>query len=150
MYRGLEIKSYAAIKHLDIVMADRSASGFDKIIGRNIRIQRIAKGITQTDLGDAIGITFQQVQKYEKGANRIGGGRLCEIASFLDVPIGNFFADVQSRPAAKSPNVLDLLTDPQSIRIVRAFAKISQPGIRLALVNLIEDIVTKMRAQLPR
>lgn len=146
MYRVFEIKSYAAIKYLDIVMADRSVSDFDKIIGRNIRIQRIANGITQADLGDAVGITFQQVQKYERGANRIGGGRLYEIASFLDVPIGNFFADIQLRPARKSTNVLDLMTDPQSIRIVQAFAKISQPGIRLALVNLIEDIVTKMRA----
>src|SRR3981081_2626558 len=63
----------------------------DKLVGQNIRIFRMAKGISQTELGNSVGVTFQQIQKYEKGANRVGSSRLAKIAAILKVPISHFF-----------------------------------------------------------
>src|SRR5579871_6767012 len=63
----------------------------DKLVGQNIRIFRTAKGISQTELGNSVGVTFQQIQKYEKGANRVGSSRLAKIGAVLKVPISAFF-----------------------------------------------------------
>ena len=64
-------------------MAGRGPDAVDKLVGRNIRVLRLAKGLSQTELADALGITFQQVQKYEKGTNRVGSGRLLKISGVL-------------------------------------------------------------------
>ena len=68
-------------------MRKRGPQGVDKIVGRNIRIYRLAKGLSQTDLANKLGITFQQIQKYEKGTNRVGSGRLFEISTILGVSV---------------------------------------------------------------
>ena len=65
------------------MMTRKGPDSIDRIVGRNIRIYRLQKGLTQTDLADELGLTFQQVQKYEKGTNRVGSGRLLKIATFL-------------------------------------------------------------------
>jgi transcriptional regulator with XRE-family HTH domain len=71
----------------------------DRLVGQNIRVFRTARGISQTELGDAIGVSLQQVQEFEDGANRVGSRRLFEIAEILGVPIGRLF-DVEAPPAA--------------------------------------------------
>ena len=68
-----------------------ATTSVDEYVGLKLKIKRSAMGITQNELGDMIGITFQQIQKYEKGANRIGAGRLFEFATILNVPISYFF-----------------------------------------------------------
>src|SRR5438132_520204 len=72
-------------------MATRKPDPIDIEVGQRIRIQRLASGMSQTDLGEQIGVTFQQVQKYEKGANRVGAERLTKIANVLEVPVESFF-----------------------------------------------------------
>ena len=72
-------------------MNRRRSSEADKIVGRNVRVYRLAKGLSQTQLGEQLGVTFQQVQKYENGTNRIGSGRLMQISRALEVPITAFF-----------------------------------------------------------
>ena len=71
-----------------------STNSFDEYVGMKIKLKRSSLGITQSELGDLIGVTFQQVQKYEKGANRIGAGKLYEIATILNVPISYFFEGI--------------------------------------------------------
>jgi transcriptional regulator with XRE-family HTH domain len=115
----------------------------DKIIAANIRINRHAGGISQTALGDALGITFQQVQKYEKGANRIGAGRLFQIADIFKVPVAAMYhgADVKRTgriTADRRPH--ELLTDPFTMRAAAAFARIKGPRIRLITLDLIEQL----------
>src|SRR5262245_13826982 len=110
----------------------------DKLVGKNIRIFRIAKGISQTELGDAVGVTFQQIQKYEKGANRVGSSRLAQIASVLDVPISRFFDNAVTAsdgPVAGSL-VTDLLISPYAVQMLKAFASLPNDKIRRSLVVL--------------
>ena len=72
-------------------MATRKPDPVDIEVGQRIKIQRLAAGLSQTELGESIGVTFQQVQKYEKGANRVGAGRLTQIARCLKIPVNTFF-----------------------------------------------------------
>ena len=90
-------------------MPGRRADGNDAIVGRNIRVHRLARTMSQTGLADAIGVTFQQVQKYEKGVNRVGSGRLVRIANALDVPVMTLLRGVPgaaARTADASPVAL--------------------------------------------
>jgi transcriptional regulator with XRE-family HTH domain len=127
----------------------RSPNSVDKLVGQNIRIFRTAKRLSQTELGNVIGVTFQQLQKYEKGTNRIGSGRLSQIADALDVPISRFFEGA-TRPAEPrtgsknnpktGPVVTDLLSDRYAVQTLQAFSKIDSPKLRRAVLKLIESI----------
>src|SRR5258708_12298781 len=90
----------------------------DKLVGQNIRIFRTAKGISQTELGNSVGVTFQQIQKYEKGANRVGSSRLAKIAVVLQVPVSHFFDNSASAtdPPPPRPLAPNLLTPPQPLQ----------------------------------
>src|SRR5690348_1507474 len=74
-------------------MAKTGPDPIDVEVGRRIRLQRLARGLSQTELGNELGVTFQQVQKYEKGANRVGAGRLSRIAEALDVSVSQLLGD---------------------------------------------------------
>jgi transcriptional regulator with XRE-family HTH domain len=114
----------------------------DKLVGQNIRIFRMAKGISQTELGNSVGVTFQQIQKYEKGANRVGSSRLAKIAVILKVPISCFFDNAASGsdgPVA-GPVVTDLLISPYAVQMLKAFAKLPSDKLRRSLVVLTESI----------
>jgi transcriptional regulator with XRE-family HTH domain len=103
----------------------------DGIVGRNIRVYRLVKGLSQTQLADQLGLTFQQVQKYEKGKNRIGAGRLFEISKILDVPLLSMFEGSKVvRSKADRPSPFDLLADPLSLRLVQAFAEIAAERLK--------------------
>jgi transcriptional regulator with XRE-family HTH domain len=115
-------------------MTKKKPSPRDEEIGRRIRTRRLSIGMSQTVLGDKLGITFQQVQKYEKGVNRIGSGRLEELAQILGVPVGYFFDDEPS--AADTRAVLNLANTAQTMRLLKAFSDIKSPETRQALVNL--------------
>jgi transcriptional regulator with XRE-family HTH domain len=120
----------------------KRAETADKFVGQNIRLFRKAKGLSQTQLGESIGVTFQQVQKYENGFNRVGSSRLVRIAATLDVPVQSLFDGIvpaQSRSAATA-SVGDLLGEPYALDMLKALSTIADPKIRRALVALTENV----------
>jgi transcriptional regulator with XRE-family HTH domain len=122
----------------------RSATRIDVTVGRNVRMWRIASGLSQARLGKRIGVSFQQLQKYESGANRIPTGRLVKIAAVLGVPVAVLFTG--DRGAEPSPALLALSSDSRSFRLAHAFAAIEQRALRLVLVRMVE----KLAAEAPR
>jgi transcriptional regulator with XRE-family HTH domain len=119
-------------------MVTKSTGPVDKLIGTRIRLQRTAIGMSQEKLGDILGITFQQIQKYEKGTNRVGAARLQAIADALGVPVSFFFEQRSSTGEASDANfgIQDLLTSKEGIELARAFLKIENPAMRRALVDM--------------
>ena len=123
-------------------MAKRSPLPIDVLVGQNIRICRLQKGLSQGELGRRIGVTFQQVQKYEKGANRVGASRLTQIAEVLGVPIPTLFDGAPSVGQAtpeQSPRYL--LAKPHSLRLLQGFDKIDNDATRLAVLHLVESLI---------
>jgi transcriptional regulator with XRE-family HTH domain len=124
----------------------RRPDPIDILIGRNIRIYRLSKQMSQAELGNGLGVTFQQVQKYEKGANRVGGARLFRLAQILDVPVQAFFKGASQTQAADSAHSAhDLIADAASIRLLQAFSTIHSPEIRHSLITLTEKLARQTR-----
>ncbi len=120
-------------------MTKKSPDGRDIEVGRRVRTFRLQRGMSQEKLADQLGITFQQVQKYEKGINRIGAGRLQRISEILDVPIADLYAP-QKRGSTVTGEVFELLDTAASLRLVRAYARIRDPGLKHAVTHLVEII----------
>ena len=116
----------------------RSVLAHDREIGKRIKARRLDLRMSQQALGNAIGLTFQQVQKYEKGMNRVGAGRLQQIAKILKVSPTYFFDDIARLNGGE--DLFALLDTSYSLRLVKAFAKISDQRIRQNAVELIESI----------
>jgi transcriptional regulator with XRE-family HTH domain len=120
----------------------------DVYVGARVRLRRTLLGMSQEKLGEAIGLTFQQVQKYERGANRIGSSRLYDLSRVLDVPIGFFFDDMPASIAASSPAQargmaeepssyeLDPMAKRETLELVRAYYKINDPQVRKRLFEM--------------
>src|SRR5690349_15848452 len=121
----------------------------DVEVGHRIRIERLSRGLSQTALANELGVTFQQVQKYEKGVNRVGAGRLTKIAEVLGVPVGTFFAgkelleSEQANDGGDASSPLKLLTVSGAFRLLRAYAEIEDSNLRRAIVDLVEQIKTQ-------
>jgi transcriptional regulator with XRE-family HTH domain len=122
-------------------MTPRGGDPRDAEIGLRVRTLRLQRGLSQTELGNLISVTFQQVQKYEKGANRISAGRLQHIAEVLGVPVSFFFAatDAQKPPPGDDVEFAFLQTE-GALRLARAYARIKHPALRLKLLRLTEAI----------
>jgi|SRR3984885_4545864 len=135
------------IKLEAVDLMQKSPQELDRIVGRNIRVYRLAQGLSQTELADQLGLTFQQVQKYEKGLNRVGAGRLFEISKILDVPLLSMF-EGSKVPQSKGgrPSPFDLLADPLSLRLVEAFSEIAEPRTRHSLVAFVESIIASHKS----
>lgn len=119
----------------------KSPSPIDRHIGTRIRMRRTLIGMSQEKLGEAIGLTFQQVQKYEKGTNRVGSGRLQEIGDILGVPVTYFFEGQEGERKPKDTNpvvqeIEDFLSHKDSLELVSAFNAIVDPTVRRALINM--------------
>ncbi|MGY2052131.1 helix-turn-helix domain-containing protein [Methylobacterium sp. JK268] len=119
----------------------------DRHVGHRVRVRRLLMGVSQEKLGDALGVTFQQIQKYEKGANRISASRLQQIAEMLGVPVGFFYEgaprvdnghDENVEPAASLS--ADVFWTSQDLQLVRAFQKVADPTVRRRLVALVEAV----------
>jgi len=123
-------------------MSRKRPDPVDKLVGRNIRIRRLQKGLSQTALAQKLGLTFQQVQKYEKGTNRVGSGRLYQIASVLGVPLTVFFEGSDSPQSSPEQSLMNQLVEPQSMRLIQAFSEITDPEVRRSLVQLVEKIAS--------
>ena len=117
----------------------------DLEIGQKIRALRVAKGVSQTTLGDGLGVTFQQVQKYEKGANRVSAGRLQKIAEMLDTPITFFYESGAGSKKQHGENGFALLQSKGAMRLLRAYAEISSGATQHALVMVAEAVRDKDR-----
>jgi transcriptional regulator with XRE-family HTH domain len=119
----------------------------DKHVGARVRMRRMMLSMSQEKLGDALGLTFQQVQKYEKGTNRIGASRLQHIATILQVPVA-FFFEGAPRPShgsgmadAPSPAyVSDFLATTDGLSLTKAFMRIKNGKLRRRIVDLVENI----------
>jgi transcriptional regulator with XRE-family HTH domain len=125
----------------------------DKHVGNRVRMRRLMLGVSQTKLADALGITFQQVQKYEKGANRISASRLQQMSNFLEAPIPFFFEGLPSasdRPAKKdgalaSSDVFQSLATSEGLSLAKSFMQIKRPHLRRRIVSLVESLASRSR-----
>jgi transcriptional regulator with XRE-family HTH domain len=102
----------------------------DVLVGKRIRMRRTQKRLTQGELAEAVGVTFQQVQKYEKGTNRVSCSRLYDIAQTLEVPITYFFFDEGEKHGIRAADLLDLGDLKEGVRLVAAFGKVSDRAVR--------------------
>ena len=127
-----KVKAAAAV-----VAKPRSAGKPDIELGRRIRLRRVEIKISQSELAHKLGVSFQQVQKYEKGVNRVGAHRLQQIASALDVPM-TFFYDGDGK--TREVESLLFLDSSFSLRLLRAYSKIKDQVVQRQLVSLIESI----------
>ncbi len=124
----------------------------DVHVGARLRVRRTLLGMSQTTLSEAMGLTFQQVQKYERGANRIAASRLFALSRVLDVPIQHFFDDMPAAVAASSPaqgggkakelpsHELDPMAKRETLQLVRAYYKITDPEIRKQLFEMAKTL----------
>jgi transcriptional regulator with XRE-family HTH domain len=114
----------------------------DQHVGSRVRMRRMMIPISQESLGDALGITFQQVQKYEKGVNRISASRLQQISQILQVPVPFFFEGVPGGAAglAETPSyVREFLTSSDGLTLAKAFTRIKSARLRRLIVDLVEE-----------
>ena len=125
-----------------------ATTSVDEHVGLKLKVKRSALGITQNELGDLTGITFQQIQKYEKGANRIGAGRLYEFATILNVPVDYFFEGYKDNNKNKtylkdSQNVkynTSNIPDKEVMTLIKFFTRIEDKKTRDGIVNLARSL----------
>lgn len=131
-------------------MPKKVPNPIDKHIGSRVRMRRLMLDMSQEKLGHAIGLTFQQVQKYEKGTNRVGGSRMQQIANVLQVPPAFFFDGAPNMPGivrdpgqADSPAyATDFMATSDGLAIAMSFSKIESPQLRRSITALVEQIAT--------
>lgn len=118
-------------------------------VGSRVRLRRTLLGMSQEKLGDALGLTFQQVQKYERGANRIGSSRLFKLSQILDVPVSFFFEDMPQpveestrglSEAPAEPFEADQLSKRETLELVRAYYRVREPKVRKRIFELVKAI----------
>ena len=119
-------------------MAVRKSGPLDAMVGAKIRMFRINREMSQTALAERIGVSFQQVQKYEKGANRVGASRLSQIASVLGIAVGELFESSQEKIAA-SNSPAHMLAEPGALRVLKAYLR-TNSRVRLVIARLVESI----------
>lgn len=120
-------------------MADeRAANAIDKKIGQRVRARRLELGVSQERLAEMLGITFQQVQKYEKGVNRIAASRLFDIACALDVPVADFFAGLKANaPGGRGSGIDEALSASGAPELLRRFAGLRTEKLRRQVLQLV-------------
>jgi transcriptional regulator with XRE-family HTH domain len=133
---------------LQVLKSGRTKKGpdpVDVLVGQCIRMHRLTRGMSQTALATELGLTFQQVQKYERGANRVGAGRLVRIAEILEVPVQLLFRDVLSnaKKLADEASPLEWLSEPGTMRLIQAYRRVRKPHLRRAIVNLVEQMISE-------
>ena len=124
-------------------MTAKAPNPVDKYVGSRVRMRRIMLGMSQEKLGDSLGLTFQQVQKYEKGTNRIGASRLQHIADVLQVPVSFFFEGAVGEMKTSEPRSLyvsEFLASSEGIALVKAYMNIRDIKTRRCIVQLVEQI----------
>lgn len=126
----------------------KAPNPIDVHVGSRVRLRRMMLGMSQEKLGEHLGITFQQIQKYEKGTNRVGASRLQHIATILKVPISFFFEDAPGTPderpgfaeAQPTSYVVDFLSSSEGLALNRAFVRIEDSRVRRRIVDLVRAV----------
>ena len=124
----------------------KKANPIDAQVGSRVRIRRMLIGMSQERLGELLGLTFQQVQKYEKGVNRIGAGRLFEVSRILGVPIDFFYEGVASQgegdfsESEAAPPVMEFVSSGEGLQLSLAFMKIKDPKVRKRVLDLVKSL----------
>ena len=132
-------------------MSTKAPNPVDKYVGSRVRMRRIMLGMSQEKLGEALGLTFQQVQKYEKGANRVGASRLQQISEILQVPVSFLFDGGPTggtnngsfREGSSPTYVSDFLATSEGLALTRAFTRIPDAKLRRSIVDLVEQIAAR-------
>jgi transcriptional regulator with XRE-family HTH domain len=153
--RGAEGRM-ASDETVERVEREHRASPIDVHVGTRVRLRRTLLGMSQEKLGEALGLTFQQIQKYERGVNRIGASRLFDLARVLDVPIGFFFDDMSPELGGNAANRArgaafgfaegqegfedDTLHRRETLELVRAYYRITDPSVRKRVFDLIKTL----------
>jgi len=131
-----------------MMKAKKAPNPTDKYVGSRMRMRRLMLGMSQSTLGKALGITFQQIQKYEKGTNRISASRLQQICHTLQVPVAFFFEGSSHVPAVAIPNewqpspdrFTDFMATREGLTLAKAFIRITNVQVRRRIVSLVEEI----------
>jgi transcriptional regulator with XRE-family HTH domain len=129
-------------------MSTKAPNPIDKYVGSRVRMRRIMLGMSQEKLGEALGLTFQQIQKYEKGTNRVGASRIQQISEILQVPVSFLFEGGPTSTTGgdgfgegTSPAyVSDFLATSEGLALTRAFTRITDSKLRRSIVDLVEQI----------
>jgi transcriptional regulator with XRE-family HTH domain len=144
-------------------LAKKQPSSIDAHVGSRVRLRRMLIGMSQEKLGELLGLTFQQVQKYEKGANRIGASRLFDISQILAVPVSYFFDDVPDEVASQhrspngngngightsghykdlesGPHMMEFVSSAEGFQLIRAYTKITDPRVRKRVLDLVKSL----------
>jgi transcriptional regulator with XRE-family HTH domain len=127
------------------------------MVGNRLRLRRMLIGMSQERLGDLLGLTFQQVQKYEKGVNRIGAGRLYQVAHILGVPINYFYEGVAEQdPNSRAVNddmplqpVMEFMSSGEGLQLSLAFMRIKDGKVRKRVIDLIKSLADGVEAEVP-
>jgi transcriptional regulator with XRE-family HTH domain len=132
-------------------MSTKAPNPVDKYVGSRVRMRRIMLGMSQEKLGEALGLTFQQIQKYEKGTNRVGASRIQQISEILQVPVSFLFeggptgmASPDGFSEGTSPSYIsDFLATSEGLALTRAFTRIADTKLRRSIVDLVEQIADR-------
>ncbi|MCW5702227.1 MAG: helix-turn-helix domain-containing protein [Bradyrhizobium sp.] len=135
-------------------MSIKAPNPVDKYVGSRVRMRRIMLGMSQEKLGEALGLTFQQIQKYEKGTNRVGASRLQQISEVLQVPVSFLFdggpsgvIGEHSAESASPAYIADFLATSEGLALTRAFTRIPDSKLRRSIVDLVEQIADRESAE---
>ncbi|MGI9413019.1 MAG: helix-turn-helix domain-containing protein [Hyphomicrobiales bacterium] len=133
-------------------MVKKNPNPIDVHVGSRVRMRRMLIGLSQEKLGERLGLTFQQVQKYEKGSNRISASRLYQMAQILSVPVQFFFEDLPEQAkgefgssagfaeSSQEALIMDFINSSEGLQLNKAFSEIPDPGVRRKVVDLVKAI----------
>ena len=138
-------------------MSTKAPNPVDKYVGSRVRMRRIMLGMSQEKLGEALGLTFQQIQKYEKGTNRVGASRIQQISEILQVPVSFLFEGGPSgttsaesfREGTSPAYVSDFLATSEGLALTRAFTRITDAKLRRSIVDLVEQVAAREEPEKP-
>ena len=136
------------VKIAKTVSVKDSLNSTDKHVGSQVRMRRVKLGMSQSKLAEAVGLTFQQIQKYEKGANRISASRLQQFANILGVPVPFFFEDAPNASSQRKAKTVDpsiayvseFISSSDGLALIKAFMQIKNAKLRRGIANLVEQI----------
>ncbi|NNJ74443.1 MAG: helix-turn-helix transcriptional regulator [Anderseniella sp.] len=127
-------------------MTIKTPNPIDVHVGSRLRMRRMLVGMSQEKLGESLDLTFQQIQKYEKGSNRISASRLYDMSRILDVPVQFFFDDMVRADADKADKpsgsfeMIEFLSSPDGAQLVRTFSEIQSPEVRRNILDLVKSV----------
>ncbi len=134
-------------------MVKKTPNPIDVHVGNRVRMRRMLVGMSQEKLGQKLGLTFQQIQKYEKGANRISASRLFQMSQILGVPVQFFFEDLPQQKNDDTPDgmgeardqgsIMDFLGSSEGLQLNRQFARIENPAVRRSIIELVRSLANQ-------